>query len=226
MILFHGTSDKFLKKILKEGIRPREEHGHSVYKKIDFESREEFVYLTDRYPVFYANFAQDHAGGRACVIRCEVDEDMLFPDEEFIGTVLARQEHKGAKNLKEITKKMILDVDPWEYQHEWPKSMKYMGTVATLFVKPEQITGHYVFKKNEIDLMFACGLDTDPQAGARYGIPQSAFDAIPGRISWQDSLNMLIDQGGDAVRAAKLKAHEEFMKSFARLKELSDGQCG
>lgn len=219
MILFHGTSDKFLKKILRDGIRPREEHGNSVYKKIEFESREDFVYLSDRYPVFYANFAQEHAGGRACVIRCEVDDDMLFPDEEFIGTVLARQENPKHPDLKKITKQMILDVDPWEYQHEWPKSMKFMGTVATLWVKPEQITGHYVFKKKETDLMFMCGLDTDPQAGARYGIPQAAFDSIPGRISWQDSLNMLIDHGGDAVRAAKKKAHEDFMQSLAQLKE-------
>lgn len=223
MILFHGTTDKYLRKILKQGILPREEHGNSVYKKIELESREEFVYLTDRYPVFYAHFAEGYAGGRPCVIRCEIDDDMLFPDEEFIGTVLARQKHPKHKDLKAITKKMILEVDPWDYQHEWPKSLKFMGTVATLFVKPEQITGHYVFKKGEVDLMFACGLDTDPQAGARLGIPQAVFDEIPGRVSWQNSLNTLIDHGPKALRDLKIKAHEDFLKMFPKLQEMANG---
>lgn len=83
MILFHGTSDKFLKSILRHGLRPRMDTGKSTYDG-ELESHAERVYLTDTYALqFGANAVEKH-GGRVMVVVCKVDESRIEPDTDFM----------------------------------------------------------------------------------------------------------------------------------------------
>ena len=49
--LYHGTSSRFLDRILKHGIKPRGK-GTSQWDK--FPSRPDLVYLTTAYPFYFA----------------------------------------------------------------------------------------------------------------------------------------------------------------------------
>lgn len=82
MILFHGTSSRFLKPILKHGLRPRKLTGRSTYEG-HLESNEELVYLTDVYPLQFAAIAIEKHGGNMLIVSVNVPEEKLLPDTDF-----------------------------------------------------------------------------------------------------------------------------------------------
>lgn len=53
LILYHGTSSKYLPSILREGIKPRKLTRQSNWKTT-IESRNDMVYLTNAYALYFA----------------------------------------------------------------------------------------------------------------------------------------------------------------------------
>jgi len=88
MKLWHGTSSRFLDLILEHGLLPKAaleeygiESGEQHWK--EFPSRDECVYLTDTYPLYFAASRSEYPE-KMLIIETEVDEGLLEPDEDFI----------------------------------------------------------------------------------------------------------------------------------------------
>lgn len=127
LYLYHGTSSKHIKKILKEGITPRKD------KKGNWElvSRQGHVYLTIAYPIYFAINACNLKKDKPVVVKIQLDKadfKFLYPDEDFIGQVLVRQ-HKDlfkGTSLGDITNAVDLEY----YKKYWVKSLIGLGNVS------------------------------------------------------------------------------------------------
>lgn len=78
-------------------------------------SKEDFVYFTIAYPFFYGSNAADDKDSKAAVIKVEIDEQYLYPDEDFL-----RQATHAEDGIIEIK----------NYKHVGEKSLEMMGNVA------------------------------------------------------------------------------------------------
>lgn len=89
IVLLHGTSSRFMRRIMRNGLLPRHQSGNSVYAGEvtqggqDLESNPELVYLTDTYPIAFAGNAVRKYGGNLMVVGVVVSSDDLLPDEDF-----------------------------------------------------------------------------------------------------------------------------------------------
>ena len=141
--LYHGTSEIHLQDILENGLRPRGEHDGNWSEA---PSRHDRVYLTDTYPLFFADMALV-GDERSVVIEIDTDhleEDNMRPDEDFIVQVL----HAQGKLPNDIDIKQAaatFDVDG--YAHEWEKSLLHLGNAAYVGTIPvEAITRIAIYK--------------------------------------------------------------------------------
>jgi hypothetical protein len=112
IILYHGTSKKYADKIMKEGFKSRSETGNSNWDHTII-SHEDFVYLTYAYAFYFAQTASSDNHKIASIIKVEVDEEDIFPDEDFI-----RQVNK-IPNCD--------DVDIIDYKHCGNLSLDHLG---------------------------------------------------------------------------------------------------
>jgi len=80
MKLYHGTTAAKLGDILEKGIQPR---GDRPGNWEEFPSRDDLVYLTNSYALY---FAMSATVGKEdfLLLEVEVDEDRLLPDEDFL----------------------------------------------------------------------------------------------------------------------------------------------
>lgn len=78
--LYHGTSVRSADAIVRHGFKDRTASGKSNWEQ-RIESKAGFVYLTTAYPFYFAMNAAK--GGKASVIKVEVDTDDLYPDEDM-----------------------------------------------------------------------------------------------------------------------------------------------
>jgi hypothetical protein len=157
MILYHGTTARHLRAILRHGLLPRRITGESNWSG-DVESKEDFVYLTDAYPVYYAvgpAFDDEHAPADLLILKVDVDENRLYPDEDFIVWALA----EGKQDVQDELRPFI---DPREYKDAWHLSLEHNGVVCTPEVLPERILDHRVIARSESELIFELGLDSMP----------------------------------------------------------------
>jgi hypothetical protein len=207
MILYHGTSSVFLEGILKRGLLPRKKTGNSNYEG-PIMSRENFVYLTSDYPMLYATIAVDKHGGDPVIIQLDCSENRLYPDEDFIGTILAH-----GKTFEEETK-IIESVNVKQYKPNWKKSLEYMGTVCTFKIDKNDIIKTFTFEKDTIGLQLALGLDSNPQALARSGIPLAALSF--GR-NYAELLKVLFDHGPEEVLKRQRECNEQLLSSFKNM---------
>ncbi|MCK9433707.1 MAG: hypothetical protein M0R32_02535 [Candidatus Cloacimonetes bacterium] len=155
--LYHGTSARHLPSILKSGLQPRGFHKNSNWAgKII--SKKDFVYLTDAYPVYFA-WAAAKADEDLVIIRVEVDEKQLYPDEDYIALCLKTHD-PFCKNipLDEIGEMINLE----DYRRNWVESLKFNGKVAIKGVTSKQITGHIVIKHDDMNAILATGGDSVP----------------------------------------------------------------
>jgi hypothetical protein len=87
-ILYHGTTDLFLPKILEKGILPRSITGNSVYEgrflgEEKLESQSAIAYLGSLRKAFSGAIeAVCKYDGKMTVLRCLVNSRNLFPDED------------------------------------------------------------------------------------------------------------------------------------------------
>jgi len=130
--LYHGTSVKNAKEILANGFKDRIASGVKNWDK-EFESMAGFVYLTRAYPFFYAMNAAEEEDETTAVLKVIVDEDDLYPDEDF----LRSNNVKDADNIAKYKQYGLL-------------SLEKLGNVA---IKPEMIVdviGMKEFKPSEM----------------------------------------------------------------------------
>ena len=146
MKLYHGTSAKNIKSILKEGIKPR---GKKIGVWENCPSRKDRVYLTNCYAPYFAYSADE---GKSVIF--EIDTDFLTPwkmgaDEDVVAQVLhsSGQAYGYDKmDLIELTKTIQLE----KFDAVWGKSLEAMGTCSYKgLINPKAITRYAVidFKK-------------------------------------------------------------------------------
>ena len=125
MILYHGTSARYLKRILKKGLLPRKLTGKSNWEG-DVASKEMFVYLSKCYPVYFA-LAAIKDDDSLLILKVDVEEAELYPDEDYISKCLhAHHDEFKDVHLRKINPHVALD----DYKHHWVDSLKNNGLVS------------------------------------------------------------------------------------------------
>jgi hypothetical protein len=159
MILYHGTSSEHLEAIRKTGLQPRRITKRRSNWKGSIESKRDFVYLTDAYPVYYAmNPALGERGKQPDILifKLEVDESQLYPDEDFIAWEMARND-EGLS-----VRDLIAEIDPADFQHHWRESLERNGIACTRSVSVEKILEHKIIPANYHRLLYSIGGDAMP----------------------------------------------------------------
>lgn len=89
MILYHGTTDRHLPTILKNGIQPRGKQ-RSNWKSAP--SRNDCVYLTNAYPAYFAYSATKvDSEEQLLILEVNVSPLFLLPDEDWLEQVTRKQ---------------------------------------------------------------------------------------------------------------------------------------
>ena len=122
MKVYHGTSEKYLKSILKNGLIPRgEKDGNWKHSE---EGHSEYNYLTSVYAGYFALSAiDDYEKERLMLIEVDLDKldkKNFRPDEDFIAQSISQSE----------LDKDLLDINEEKYRHAWKLSLNHMGTMA------------------------------------------------------------------------------------------------
>jgi|GEM_PF-1017160 len=156
MILYHGTSTEHLDAILKNGILPRCVTGRPNNYNADIPSHPDFVYVSDTYPAYYAHGAVKADDTEIVIIAVDVNQEDLYPDEDFVASCLSGSEDSDWKEVR--TK-----IWPPLYQDFWEDSLTYNGVACTESISPKQIMDHRVIPtKGNIDLLLDIGFDSQP----------------------------------------------------------------
>jgi len=127
MKLYHGTSESRAKRILVEGIKPRHASGKSNWKH-SVESNPEAVYLTDAYPMYFANVASK-TGERWAVIEVDtdrLDESKLHPDEDILEQ--CGRKYDGLPKTWDMKRRTRHYRKQAINNPNWEKSLEFMGT--------------------------------------------------------------------------------------------------
>jgi hypothetical protein len=145
MKLYHGTSERFLARILANGIKPRKNcEGNWP----NCPSHPSMVYLTTAYPLYFAlNATLD--GEKALILEIEstlLHENKLFPDEDFIVEATHQSHEAIRKHLK-------------NFQNYWQKSIEHLGQCCYQGTIPvEALTRYCLFDSSRTDITMM-GLD-------------------------------------------------------------------
>jgi hypothetical protein len=158
MILYHGTSSKHLDAIRRTGLQSRRITRRRSNWKGTIRSKLDFVYLTDAYPVYFAMNPALNRGGNTdvLIVKVDVDESHLYPDEDYIAWELARDgEGLSPRDL-------VAGIHPADYQEHWRHSLERNGTVCTPSVPTERIIEYKIITRNNYKLLYAIGGDAMP----------------------------------------------------------------
>ncbi len=157
MILYHGTSTKYLHEILENGILPREVSGNEGNWTGSVESKLNFVYLTSAYPVYFSQIAASNTNSDLAILQIDVDENELYPDEDFIARVFWNQ-HGRQGELKDLNRYF----DPSDYQQIYRACLEHNGTACINTIEPQAILSHVVLEAQNIGLIMEIGGDAMP----------------------------------------------------------------
>lgn len=125
-MLYHGTSKAVAQKALREGLRPR---GGRTSNWSKAPSRNDRVYLTDTYAVYFAFCAAGENANVAAVLEIDeshLDAAALRPDEDFLAHVLVARGEITSDTIAAVA--ASIDVEP--NAHLWPESRAMLGNVA------------------------------------------------------------------------------------------------
>lgn len=153
--LYHGTRAEHLPTILRDNLRPRRDTGISQWEHT-VASREDAVYLSTAYPLYYAI----HAQAQGDLLVLEIDTDYLKPsalvaDEDALAHCLRRPETAGM-NLHERT--LYYRERMSDYSAEY--SLGRLGTCAHLGAVPKEAVKRAVRISSEhIGLLVLGGFD-------------------------------------------------------------------
>lgn len=135
IILYHGTDILSAKKISREGIKPT--YNDELSNWNENPSRADSVYLTDTFAVKFGLIASDvkDLGNDFAIITVEVNEDDLYPDEDFLGQIPKCLYNKFNIDIEiadyDITKKTHYFKERLDdYKYLWKESLNNLGTVS------------------------------------------------------------------------------------------------
>ena len=149
--LYHGTSTKYLDDILSKGITPRHNKDSNWS---DNPSHPLMVYLSDAYPVYFAQQSVEVEGDdEPVVLEVIVDTKRLYPDEDYLEQFTRID--PAWRNTVEATS--------MEYRTEWFKDNltdykeHYVGSLYGLgncchkgLIKPKNIIRYSILDHNKI----------------------------------------------------------------------------
>ena len=149
--LYHGTSTKYLDDILAKGITPRHNKDSNWS---DNPSHPLMVYLSDAYPVYFAQQSVEVEGDdEPVVLEVIVDTKRLYPDEDYLEQFTRID--PAWRNTVEATS--------MEYRTEWFKDNltdykeHYVGSLYGLgncchkgLIKPKNIVRYSILDHNQI----------------------------------------------------------------------------
>lgn len=139
MKLYHGTTSRWLQKILAKGIHPRGKRK-SIWDQ--YPSRTDMVYLTTAYPLYFAiNAIEDNEKSLIVEIDSDLlDQSLLYPDEDFI-TQVYMQQGPAELELSVAHKHVRRRLKQW--QHLWAKSVESMGNCCYKGIVPASAITRY-----------------------------------------------------------------------------------
>jgi hypothetical protein len=195
MLLYHGTSTLFLKKILEEGLTPREKNGNNTWEhNPDISpSKPEYIYLTSHYgyALFYAeNACCDDVDAFPVVIEVDVDKENLFQDDD----------------VQKIGEKVVKGA----FSTDAKGSLQVLGTASHLGVIPvSRFKKIYVF----LDMKYTMNFMSDVLSSTAYYVLSNLPATEKKGRKWLK--NRLIELGGIKVFSSPFKI------DFDSLKEVS-----
>ena len=156
MLLYHGTAERFLPSILREGLRPRGLKKGNWKHSIESNSRA--VYLTDAYVL---HFAVNATRGKERCLILEINTNKLnpfrfAPDEDFLEQATRKDPNYAhlPKEMKPRTRwfrRRALT----EFAHVWEKSLEFMGTCTYYGLIPPEAITRYVLIPQDHPVNFA-----------------------------------------------------------------------
>lgn len=133
--IFHGTSEKFAKQIMKEGFKANINHNWNV------KSKGSFVYFSYAYAPFYS---MKHDTNKLAIIKVSIECKDLYPEDDFLMRVLGHPIY---------TQEELNNVNFRMYKKFWKESLEYMGNVAC---KPNKIKILGVTYFNGEKMLYKC----------------------------------------------------------------------
>lgn len=126
MILYHGTSYSRYKRILKAGAITPRGRRKSIWD--DNPSHPRMVYLTNAYATHYALAALTSDKDKVVVLEVDVDEDDLYPDEDFLEQATRNKDSAPCGSMEFRTRhfRNVLK----DYQHHALDSLNCLGNVC------------------------------------------------------------------------------------------------
>lgn len=208
MLLYHGTSALNLDSILKKGILPR---GRKKGNWEEFPSHKKLVYLTKAYPFYFAGCSLKKSE-KALVLEIDtdlLDENNLFPDEDFIAQSSGDQFGKTSK-IRQANILRQLD----GLRHYWKLSLEKIGNCGHLgTILPKAIVRYCLFDTRErkditLQMMdpsistinyFFCGEQYRGMVAWMFGDVASLPDDTNGLIgeNWQKRRDFIKKQSDD-----------------------------
>jgi len=136
--VYHGTSAENVDDILKNGIQPRENTNKSNWT--DIESISNHVYLTRIYSLYFGMCAVDNLSDENIAIfevdLNSLDEDLLYPDEDFIEQGIRHSEininphNSYDKNEDIIQRTKSIRENIRFYDDLWLNSLQSLGNIS------------------------------------------------------------------------------------------------
>ena len=134
--LYHGTSERHLDSILRDGLKPR---GRKRGNWTGYPSISGHVYLTEAYAGYFATVAAKK-GERALIVEvCLEDDSRLYPDEDFIAQALAAKEKRTIDDFHDHAVKCIA-----YYRDYVQASLDGLGNASHRGVIPLSAISRYV----------------------------------------------------------------------------------
>lgn len=134
--LYHGTSERHLDSILRDGLKPR---GRKRGNWTGYPSISGHVYLTAAYAGYFATVAAKK-GERALIVEvCLEDDSRLYPDEDFIAQALAAKANRPISDYHgEVTRTIAY------YRDYAQASLDGLGNASHRGVIPPLAISRYV----------------------------------------------------------------------------------
>lgn len=137
MILYHGTTERAGLLIQKIGFK------RNVRRRWKIKSKEGFVYLSLAYAPFFAQVY--NKGEYGALVRCRVDEDKLYPDDDYVMDVIFKKPVYTQEDLDKVNLE--------DFKSCWKESLQYLGNVSAK-VEDVTIEGVRIFDIRK--LLFVC----------------------------------------------------------------------